>query len=131
VAAAGKFCKDLSSTNGKVKIRFLASKEVPKHFDANLEIAAYRIIQESVMNALKHAGASTIVINLKSYDGKLVVSIADDGKGFDTAKLHRKGPGYGFGLVSMQERANLLHGKFQLDSSPSRGTTITVELSLK
>lgn len=90
-----------------------------------LEIAVYRLIQEAVNNAIKHAGASRVEISVADGDGVLRTRISDDGAGFDPAQADG-----GFGLTGMRERAALLGGRVVIDSAPGRGTVIEAELPL-
>lgn len=88
----------------------------------------YRIAQESLHNALKHAQASHIHVGLEDRDGKLVLWVTDDGDGFDPAASSHSGSG--LGLLSMRERALSVGGSFQILSEPGGGTRIKVELPL-
>ena len=100
---------------------------ISKEAETNL----YRITQESVNNILKHAEAGEMAVKLKKYPGLIELSVADDGKGFvpgETQAGSRKG---GFGLTGIIERTRLLGGEPLIESSPGRGTTISIKLSLK
>ncbi|MEM0926769.1 MAG: ATP-binding protein, partial [Planctomycetota bacterium] len=90
----------------------------------DLEIGLFRIAQEAVSNVLKHAQASRLGLQLGESDGIVTLFIDDDGQGFepDIAK------GFSLGLSGMAERAQLMGGSFKCDSSPGRGTRITVQL---
>lgn len=82
----------------------------------------YRLVQEALHNAARHSGAKTVSVLVRSERGGLLVSIRDDGKGF-MPKLTR-----GMGLLGMHERVAHLNGRFQVDSQPGQGTTLTIEL---
>lgn len=88
------------------------------------ELMVFRIIQEAVGNAVKHASASTIDVYLHYQPDKLNVVIADDGKGFDTGAISKSG----IGLNNMHVRADLLKGNLQLVSEKDKGTTITFSI---
>lgn len=93
-----------------------------------IEVGLYRIAQEAVQNAARHAEASRIVIDLKTSPDRVRLTVEDDGRGFeigDAASTSR------FGLVGMRERAHLLGGSFHLESSPGAGTRVTVEVGLR
>lgn len=92
-----------------------------------VEVGLYRIAQEALQNALRHAGASSVVLRLEASSDRVRLTVQDDGKGFPegTASSGR------FGLVGMQERARLLGGSFQVESSPGAGTRITAEVPLR
>lgn len=84
--------------------------------------AAFRIVQEGISNALRHAGASTIAIRLYNVGTQFGIDISDDGRGFDRDNAGHKG---GFGLMFMQERVRELDGTLTIDTSPGRGTKIS------
>jgi signal transduction histidine kinase len=84
-----------------------------------IETAMYRIVQEALTNAAKHGKAKRAVVEVHEDEANIRVSVRDDGTGFDPSE-HTDG----FGLLGMQERAHLLEGTLQIDSSPERGTTI-------
>ncbi|MFP5362715.1 MAG: GAF domain-containing protein [Thermoleophilia bacterium] len=90
---------------------------------AELETAAYRITQEALTNAHKHANARHATVQISEDDSTLTVSVQDDGDGFDPAR-----PADGFGLLGMRERAELLDGTLTIISSPGDGTTVTAML---
>ena len=88
-----------------------------------MQVGLYRIAQEALNNALKHADATAVTIRLNS-DGKLVeLEITDDGHGFDPEIVS-----LGIGLDSMKERAERLGGVFNIISSSGKGTSIKVTL---
>ena len=89
---------------------------------AEVETALYRIIQEALTNAVKHAGASRVAVEARDDDGALRLSVTDDGRGFDPAA-----PGAGFGLAGMRERVLLLGGSLDVASGPA-GTRIEATL---
>jgi signal transduction histidine kinase len=91
--------------------------------DDDTEIAIYRIVQEALSNARKHGGAERAVATVAREGGAIVVTVRDDGAGFDPTAATS-----GFGLVGMRERAELLDGTLQIDSAPGQGTTVTVTL---
>lgn len=94
--------------------------------DSQLEIAIYRIVQESLSNARKHASARRVRIALRSLPDRLQVEVHDDGSGFDPARV----PDTRFGLEGIRRRGLLLGGDVQIDAAPGRGTVIRVDLPL-
>ena len=92
--------------------------------DPDIETAVYRLIQEALNNAVKHAQASSVRVAVSRGDGQLVVVVADDGLGFDAAR-----PGTGYGLAGMRERVALVRGTLAISSSPA-GTTVEARLPL-
>ncbi len=87
--------------------------------------ALYRLAQEGLNNAVKHARASSIWINLDYADGEVGLSIEDNGKGFDL-----KGMQMGMGLQGLHERFSMLNGGLEIDSSPGKGTRLYGSLPL-
>jgi signal transduction histidine kinase len=98
----------------------------------SIKIVLYRIIQEATSNAAKHGRPGKIDINLRKKDGAIVLTIADNGLGFEPgAGLISSDPLSGHGIVGMKERAEICGGKFALKSKPGVGTRITVEIPLQ
>ena len=86
-----------------------------------LKLSIYRIIQEQFNNILKHAGAQKIIIRLIQEKEKTLLSIKDDGVGFDTTKKSR-----GVGLMNIKTRASLFNGELTIISSPGNGCELRV-----
>ena len=107
----------------KIDTSFLSEED-------NLNI--YRIVQESLTNILKHADASEVTILLRNEnEGEpegLYIFISDDGKGFDESEISeaRGTDGTHLGLVGMNERADFIGAKLEIDSHPDEGTQITL-----
>jgi len=103
-----------------------------RRLDGPVELALFRIGQESLRNVEKHAGASSATVELDFGDSEVRLSVTDDGAGFSAPKtvsdLARVGK---LGLLGMKERAELVGGRFELLSSPGEGTRITVSLASK
>jgi signal transduction histidine kinase len=95
----------------------------PRRLTPELETAVYRLVQESLTNAVKHGAAGRAVVEVDDSGQQLRVIVRDDGTGFDPQT-----PTGGFGLVGMRERAELLGGDLQIESSPGAGTTVTATL---
>lgn len=91
---------------------------------SQIHIGLYRIAQESINNALKHAQASQIKISLTEFDDRISYYLVDNGKGYDTSKTYP-----GNGLLNMQERVRLLHGSIYIESS-EKGTSLEVEIPI-
>ena len=87
--------------------------------------ALFRIVQEAFTNVLRHAGARSVHVSLRQAEGQLILSVADDGCGFDPAAI---AAGEHFGLVGMRERVAALQGVLDIDSAPDEGTRINVQL---
>ncbi len=91
-----------------------------------LEAAIFRLVQEAVQNALKHARASEITVDLSLDGDKIVVAIQDNGIGFDV-KVRKD---QSFGLIGMKERVGLLNGTIQVQSTPNKGTYILIRIPI-
>ncbi len=100
-----------------------------ERFSQEIEIAAFRIIQEATGNAMKYAGAANISVQLIMQDGNLLIMVEDDGVGFTPAeKMKRQEKG--FGLLNMQYRAETLNGQFLIESNPGQGCLVNVVLPI-
>ena len=86
-----------------------------------MRLAIYRIVQEQFNNILKHAKASLIKLKLTQTDGKLLLSIKDDGVGFDTEKVSG-----GVGLINIKTRASLFNGIVSIKSKKGNGCELSV-----
>jgi two-component system sensor histidine kinase DegS len=89
-----------------------------------LETALYRIVQEGLTNAAKHAEPSRASVLLTPKNGSVLLVLEDDGRGFDTTNGKRAG----LGLEGMRERVELLEGRLTIESSEDAGTTVVVEV---
>ena len=92
---------------------------IPRLGEEN-EVAVYRVAQEALTNAIRHAHATTITVSLSTADAMLRLEIRDDGCGFDPGERRREA----LGLVSMEERALALGGRVEVISAPSQGTAV-------
>lgn len=93
----------------------------------NAELQLQLIVQESLANVLKHARAKHVDVSLHRADGQIVTTVQDDGLGFDP-ELPGRAEFPRFGLATMRERAESIGGNVRLDSSPGKGTRVTVEV---
>jgi signal transduction histidine kinase len=91
--------------------------------DPELESTVYRVIQESLRNAGRHAKAETVSVNVIERDEAIALTIEDDGQGFDTSDRPS-----GFGLRGLRERVELVDGKLDIASRPGSGTVVTATL---
>ena len=96
-----------------------------------LEIACFRIVQESLTNALRHAAPRQVSVAVTREDARIALSIHDDGAGFDTAPtLAAAAAGGHLGVVGMRERVRGCGGTFRLESAPTAGTTVEAILPI-
>jgi two-component system CheB/CheR fusion protein len=123
--ALRSYIREFSKREG-IAVHFTPRK-VPASISVDVASTLYRIVQEALRNVAKHAGKTSVSIALTGGSNRLSLSIRDNGIGFDLDSVQDKG---GLGLISMQERARLVHGGFSLETLPGRGVTITVHVPL-
>jgi signal transduction histidine kinase len=97
------------------------------NLDPERSTALFRLFQESLTNVARHAHASLVQADLRIQGDTLMLSVHDNGRGFNTSQSEGRGS---LGLLGMKERVLLLGGKFELDSAPGRGTTLTFQIPL-
>jgi len=91
---------------------------------AGAKVVVYRIVQEAVANVLKHAHAGRVEVHLDDHDGGVLVTVRDDGIGFDYEQARRSQlPGH-LGLSTMRERAEVAGGWLSVDTAPGKGTVV-------
>ena len=118
VRAMTDFCESIET----VSFRFFGT---PARIDSKIEIVIYRSAQELINNALKHAGATRIIVHLFLEPDRIALSVEDNGKGFDPdIELT------GIGLTNIRSRVSLFKGKIDLNSQPAKGTEVMIEISL-
>lgn len=113
---------------GKINLTFY-STGIDKQLPEPIALGVYRVAQELINNAIKHAGASEVNMQLIGHKDTVILMVEDNGKGIDK---HQAGPGIepGIGLQNIRTRARLLGGAFSLESSPGRGVLATLEIPL-
>jgi signal transduction histidine kinase len=116
----GQSVREGGSIDVQVEARLGDSRLAPE-----IETAVYRIVQEAITNAVRHAEARHVSVVLTRKNGRVSVVIEDDGKGFDPSARSA-----GLGLLGMRERVELLDGGLVVDSSPGVGTTLLLDLPL-
>ncbi len=113
--------------NSTIEITFSAHpKEKINRLPERLKVELYQITQELFTNTLKHADASAVEIHLNIHDEMFQLIFEDDGNGFDSEKFRK-----GIGLQNIESRLQQLEATLMLDSAPTRGTVITIEIPLK
>jgi PAS domain S-box-containing protein len=91
-----------------------------------LELAIYRIAQELMNNVVKHAEASEAKIQVVQSEGRIIIKVTDNGKGFDVEAVNK-----GMGLKSIKERVKLMNGAINMQSNPGEGATIIITIPYK
>ncbi|MFT7232948.1 MAG: PAS domain S-box-containing protein [Cyclobacteriaceae bacterium] len=132
VPAVKKFCEEINSVT-KTDIEFINETKFVNRLESHMETNLYRIIQESVNNALKYSKASKISIRFYHNVNTLNIEISDNGKGFDYERMNSSGhfEKIGHGIFNMRERAAFIGAIFKLDTEIGKGTQITITLTLE
>jgi signal transduction histidine kinase len=118
-AAAASLCREVSDQQD-VKVSFHA-ESVPQAIPQRISLCVYRVLQESLQNAIKHSGARHVEVSLCGGVDQLKLTVHDSGIGFDPDEAVKA---YGLGLTSMKERLKAVQGQLYVDSKPQCGTTI-------
>ena len=122
---------DSHLTVSGVKVSLKTAGKI-RRLSPSLEITLYRVIQEAFSNIVKHAQAGHVWLKMDFKKEKLIISIKDDGVGFDVQEaIKSKNRPRGLGLLNMEERIKLVQGSFQLKSGPGGGSEIEIEVPLK
>ncbi|MBX2951205.1 MAG: tetratricopeptide repeat protein [Leadbetterella sp.] len=122
--ALKEFCDEISGSGAvRMSYQWLGTGTV----EQSVSLAVYRIVQELVNNALKHAKAENVLVQVHLHEGLLSVTVEDDGKGFDTALLRSP---EGIGWNNIRNRVDFLKGNLDVRSSPGNGTSVLVEITL-
>lgn len=124
-----KYMDTMSEYNGKVKIHFQSiGEEREDRLPSRFEVALFRLAQEAVTNALKHAEATEVLVKIEILKESITMLIKDNGKGFNTEENKDK---KSFGLIGMKERVELLEGKLVIDSKIGLGTLVLISIPVK
>ncbi len=102
----------------------IASVGKPQRLPARIELALFRIAQEALTNAQRHAAAEEVTIQVRTTEGQTRLIIFDNGRGFDPGKLEDGR----FGLIGMNERVRLIGGTLEIQSTPGEGTRLVVSV---
>jgi signal transduction histidine kinase len=121
VAALTELC---AAYTDRLGVPVVAELE-PVELEPAVEPAVLRVVQEGLANAVKHARPNRIVVAIRHDESDVVVSVTDDGDGFDPARAAQR---HGMGLALMRERVAELGGSFRLDSERGEGTTVQIRL---
>jgi PAS domain S-box-containing protein len=116
----------LAELEGQTGIDYRFEDSLRSQPSEDIRVILYRIAQEALTNARKHAQATRVTVSLEESEGGYVVRVADDGVGFSPGTVQPT-PGH-LGLASMRERATLAGGWLRIDTAPGRGTTIELWL---
>lgn len=114
---------------GGVKVELLI-EGLEQRLCPEIEVAAFRIIQEAVTNIVKYAKASKVRVSISVEDGNLYLTVEDNGIGFSLDEVEKREKDRHLGLFGMQERSHLLSGQFKIRSAPGSGTIVSAMLPI-
>jgi signal transduction histidine kinase len=120
------FIKDAGESVDSTQFHFDFEVNNDVQLSSKQAINTYRILQEIVNNAIKHARAATIIVAIKQTQKQLEIQISDNGIGFDYEAKKKKS----FGLTNIQNRIQELKGYFQVQSTPEKGTIYSISIPL-
>lgn len=125
-AAIRDYCAGFNSSE-KFKITYQSYNIDPLEINQTTSITIYRVIQELVNNIIKHASATEAVVQVTREDNKLLITVEDNGKGFDSGTLSSN---KGIGWSNINSRIDYLKGKIDIDSKPGKGTSVNIEINI-
>lgn len=117
-------CESLQNQNMTISYE---SFNIDNDMAVATQVIIYRIIQEALSNAIRHAESHNIMVQCSQNEKTFFITVEDDGKGFDKNILENK---TGIGITNIENRAKYLNGKVEIHSAPNEGTTINVELNV-
>jgi signal transduction histidine kinase len=120
------FCSEINQS-GALAINYQSYGLEGEHIDQTVSITIYRIVQELINNTMKHAAAKTAIVQVTKSNGRLTVTVEDDGKGFDPVILTQA---KGIGWTNIESRINFLKGKLDIDTQEGKGTSVLIELNI-
>jgi len=126
IPAIEKYLKRIKEEN-HISVSFEVGRSIPR-LSSEVETAVYRIIQESLSNARKHARATEVEVEIASQGNRLVAKVADNGCGFDVEMVDAEGDNWG--LIGMRERAEIIGGCFHIESNIGQGTLVHLEVPI-
>ena len=120
--ALANYCENLN-LSGKIRVQFqvygLTQRPGP-----DIEVILYRMVQELLNNVIRHAGATTVLVQLMQEEDRFHLTVEDNGKGFDVGSVM---DGRGAGLANVRARVDYLGGRLDIRSAPGEGTSVSVE----
>jgi len=123
LAAALEWLGREVSRNSRVEVE-VQSENVADNLPDDYKVTIYRLVQEALNNAVRHSEARNARVRGEQADHRIVVTVSDDGKGFDPRRQR------GLGILGMEERVRRLGGTLAIDSQPGKGTTVRAELPI-
>jgi signal transduction histidine kinase len=108
----------------------LVDDHLSERLPIDVEVCVYRVVQEALTNVSRHAHASACRVFVQRVASSLIVTVEDDGIGWQMPMSDRKIPRDGLGLVGIRERVEDLGGRFRIEGKSGKGTRLTIELPL-
>lgn len=126
--ALKEFCTEIDRS-GVLHVTYQPAGVTNTTLEQTQAVTIYRIVQELVSNAIKHASARNVLVQVHRLEQEkmLAITVEDDGKGFDTNLLNRSG---GIGWKNIQNRVEFLKGRLDIQSAPGKGTSVMIELTI-
>jgi len=126
--ALKEFCSEIDRS-GVLQVTYQSIDMSEVVIDQTTAVTIYRIVQELVNNAIRHAAAESVLVQTHMSAGEklLTLTVEDDGKGLDTAMLKRSS---GMGWSNIQNRVEFLKGKIDINSEPGKGTSVLIEINV-
>ena len=121
-AALEDYCSTLQDKDTKIVLQYYSTKEIS---DKNKKLTLYRIIQELINNAVKHAKATEILVQFINDNNKIDITVEDDGVGFEATEINEKN---GLGLSNLKNRVHFLSGKMDIRSVINEGSSINIQI---
>jgi signal transduction histidine kinase len=122
------YVQSFRKRNPAIELTFTVAGDqtrLPPHYDT----VVFRVVQEALTNIAKHSGADRAGVVLEMKPNEVVVTIQDNGMGFDTGRaLSRRGQNAAWGLLGIRERTILLNGQYEIKSAPGQGTLIRISV---
>jgi len=125
-AALSAYCEEFTKVRGLTVS--CETDETVEQLSPGAALCLYRIAQEALGNAAKYSAAKKVEVRLTRADGRVCLSVSDDGVGCDPNQTGKSG---GLGVINMRERVLQLRGTFEFDSAPGRGTTVRAEVPFR
>jgi len=125
VSAASSFCMELSEKQD-VQVEFFHAN-IPRDIPSSISLCLFRVLQQALQNAVKHSGSPIVKVELRGRPDEIQLTVSDSGIGFDPEEAINSN---GIGLISMQERLELVNGQFTITSAPGEGTKIYASVPL-
>jgi len=126
VPAVTSLCEEFTTRQG-IRVDF-TSDDIPRSVDRDAALCVFRIVQEALRNVKKYSGTTEAEVDLQLSGQRLEITVRDKGRGFDLANLPRT---EGLGIRSMEQRARLLGGKFEIHSELGKGTKVAASVPVK